>query len=293
MTDAPVDLCTLAPGTHLIALYRSEAEMARTAAAFIAAGLEAGDRVLYVVDERPPPSVRATLAADDTNAEAATVAGQFSVCRFADVYGLPYGPDRRAAADGFHATAELARSDGFPGLRIVTEVGQTQALGPFGEVLAWERLTTRLHQEEGVTSVCQYDQRYFNGEHVRLLAAEHAGAAPDRVAPPRASFRATPPGLRITGELDGTNLDGCARVVEARLAAIPRLVIDVGGVTFLDIGTFRRLYAIADRLPAGGRITLAHVSPELHRMIGILGWRHPNLGIDPPVEDSSLGTEVV
>jgi hypothetical protein len=52
---APVDLSALEPGTHLIALYQGDAELARVAAVFVGAGLTAGDRVLYVASDRPLP----------------------------------------------------------------------------------------------------------------------------------------------------------------------------------------------------------------------------------------------
>jgi anti-anti-sigma regulatory factor len=63
------------------------------------------------------------------------------------------------------------------------------------------------------------------------------------------------------------------------------LAIDVEGVTFIDTGTLRRLYAIAAGLPEGGHITLANASPELQRMVELLGWRHPQLRIDPAADD--------
>jgi len=42
----------------------------------------------------------------------------------------------------------------------------------------------------------------------------------------------------------------------------------------------------------GGHITPAHASAELHRMVELLGWRHPRLTTDPPVENASTGAEV-
>jgi anti-anti-sigma factor len=292
-SEVPVDLRALVPGTHLIALYRSDEEMTRTAEAFVIAGLEAGDRVLYVANDRPLPAFRAALRAGEAKVQAALAAGQLAVCRFSDVYGERDDANPEAVAHGFHTTVELARADGFPGLRIVAEmVGLARILGPIDKVLAWERLATRLHQQEGVTSVCQYDQQYLTRAHQRLLAAEHAGAAAPWSALPQATFRATSQGVRITGELDAHNRDECMRVVEARLATIPRLSVDVGGLTFIDVATLRCLYGIAAGLADGGHITLAHASPELHRMVELLGWRHPRLTIEPPVDNPSIGTEV-
>ena len=49
---ASADLSALEPGTHLIALYQGDAELARVAGVFVGAGLAAGDRVLYVAGRR-------------------------------------------------------------------------------------------------------------------------------------------------------------------------------------------------------------------------------------------------
>ena len=249
--------------------------------------------MLYVANDRPLPAIRAALRAGEAIVQAALGVGQLAVCRFSDVYGERADANPVAVARGFHATVELTRADGFPGLRIVAEmVGFARMLGPIDKVLAWERLATRLQQQEGVTSVCQYDQQYFTRAHQRLLAAEHAGAAPPWSGLPQATFRATPQGVRITGELDADNRDECMRVVEARLATIPRLSVDVSGLTFIDVSALRCLYGIAAGLADGGHITLAHASPDLHRMVELLRWRHPRLTIDPPVDNPPMGTEV-
>lgn len=76
--------------------------------------------------------------------------------------------------------------------------------------------------------------------------------------------------MYFTGESDAHNRDECVRVVEARPATIPRSSDEADG----------------------GDITLAHASPELHRMVELPGWRHPRLTIDPPVDNPSIGTEV-
>ncbi|GGQ70011.1 MEDS domain-containing protein [Couchioplanes azureus] len=279
------NLCALEPGSHLIVLYRSDAERARAAAAFVVAGLLAGDRVLYVVGDRPLPAVRSALRASNAATEAAIDAGQLGVRRFADVYGATPGLDPAAAADRLRGTAARARADGFPGLRIAVEMDDhTRLLGPIEQVLAWERLATRLQHEEGITSVCQYDRQWLHPGHRRLLAAEHVGVAPGWVAPPQAGFLATPRGVRITGELDAANWAALSRVIEARLATTPRLDLDVAGMTFIDVGTLRRLYALAAGLPEGGHITLTRASPVLRALIGMLGWVHPRLSIDPAVD---------
>src|SRR5262249_47557191 len=263
-----------------------DAELARVAAVFVGAGLAAGDRVLYVANDRPPPVALASLEASTTAAGPAVAAGQLVVRSFSGLYGGTRSSDPAAAppaapaaaAGAFRATADLARAQGFPGVRLAVEMGDfTRALGPIERVLAWERMATRLQHEHGISSVCQYDQRRLGGERSGFLAAEHAGAAPESASLPQASFLATPQGLRITGELDMANRRGFIRAVRARLAAMSQLTVDVGELAFTDAGTLGELHHIAAGLPPDARITLAGASPQLQRITGVLGWRHPQL----------------
>jgi anti-anti-sigma regulatory factor len=62
-------------------------------------------------------------------------------------------------------------------------------------------------------------------------------------------------------------------VVQARLAASPRLRIDLGGVTFADVGSLREIYLIAAGLPAGGQITLANATGAVRRVLDLAGFR--------------------
>jgi anti-anti-sigma regulatory factor len=276
----PVDLRAIGPGTHLIALYQGEAELTRAATAFVSAGLASGDRVLYVASDRPLPAARASLVASDAAAGSAITAGQLVLRSLTDVYGET--GDLAAAATALRTIAGLARAAGYPGLRVAIEMGDfVRVLGSIEQVLVWERMATRLQHEEGISSVCQYDQQRLGGERSGFLASEHAGAAPLAASPPQASFLATPQGLRITGELDITNREGFIRVVDARLAVIGQLVLDVGELAFMDAGTLAELHLVAAGLPRGGRITLAGAAPQLRRLAGVLEWRHPQLTIEP------------
>lgn len=280
---AAVDLSALEPGTHLISLYQCDAELARVAAVFVSAGLAAGDQVLYVAGDRPLPAALASLEANPA-ARPAVAAGQLVVRGFSDLYDRAGDIDLTAAASSLRATADLARTDGFPGLRIALEMGDfTQALGSIEQVMAWERMATRLQHELGISSVCQYDQRQLGGERSGFLAAEHAGTAPQSAPLPQASFLATVEGLRITGEVDATNRGRFVRVVRARLTARCQLTVDVGGLDFMDAGTVGELHRIATRLPPDARITMTGASPQLQRVIEIAGWQDPRLEIEPAV----------
>jgi anti-anti-sigma regulatory factor len=282
-SGGPVDLSVLEPGTHLISFYQDDAELARSAAVFVSAGLAAGDRVLYVAGDRPLPAALTALEANPAAGLAVTT-GQLVVRSFSDVYDGTSQLDMTSAASRFRATAHRARTEGFPGLRVALEAGEfTRALGSIERVMAWERMATHIQHELGVSSVCQYDQRQLCGERSGFLAAEHAGTAPESALVPQASFLATPAGLRITGEVDTTNRGRFLRVICARLRATRQLKVDVEELAFMDAGTLGELHRIACSQPPDARITLTGVSAQLQRVIEIAGWRSPQLTIEPAV----------
>ena len=282
---APVDPRAIEPATHLIALCQGEAELTQAAAVCVGAGLASGDRVLYVTSDRPLPAVQTALETSSAAAGPAIAAGQLVLRSFPDVQADPGRPNLAAAASEFRAAADQARTEGFPGLRIAAEMGDvTRVLDSIGQALAWERLTTALQREDGISSVCHYDRQQLSSENSRLLAAAHAGPAPLSVPEPLVSFHATPQGLRITGELDIANRERFVRTVAARLAVLPQLVLDVGELKFIDAGSLGELHLIAAGLPPDGRITLAGATRQVRRLARILGgWPHPRLKIESAV----------
>lgn len=281
LRGAPIDIRPIEPGAHLIALYHSAAELARIAAAFVGAGLAAGDRVLYLAGDRPLPEARASLEAANTAARPAIAVRQLLLRSVGEVYGKTGCVDVAKAADGFRASALQARAAGFPGLRVAAEMGEfCRGLGSIEQVLAWERMAARLQQESGITSVCQYDKHRLDRSHAELLAALHGGVAPHSTPAPLASLLATPRGLRITGDLDITNRRQLLRTVQARLAACRCLTLDAEEVRFIDMGTLRGLFVLADQAP-DRRIVIANAPPQLLRLLAIVGWQHPQLQVEP------------
>lgn len=51
-------------------------------------------------------------------------------------------------------------------------------LGSPVDPVAWERMSTGLHRETDVSSVCRYDESLLGTDQVHLVADEHDGARP-------------------------------------------------------------------------------------------------------------------
>ena len=279
---ASADLCSLEPGTHLCAL-ESEVHLDRIAATFVGQGLAAGDRLLYVAPDEHvdtllrmlPPSVHARDALDS---------GQLLVSSFADAYGVRRPDDLGTIAEGFRAAAGEARKSGFPALRVAARMDELEPfLGSIDEVVLWERMATTLQRELGVSSVCLYDSGLLDHGHGALIAREHAGMAPDLDDPPIATFLAVdePWGLRVSGELDVSNRDLLHRTVLSRAQVSPRVRLDLGGLTFADVGAVHRLRSVAAALPDSGWLALDSVPTVVRRILDVTGLRHERLKLEP------------
>jgi len=276
-------LGSLEPGTHLCAFHQDEGQLTRIAATFIGQGLAAGDQLLYVTTDEQAEAVLDALPAE-VQAREALVAGQLVVSSFADAYGTRPPVDLGTVADGFRSAAEHSRRRGFPGLRVAAQMDAlAPLLGSAEEVIRWERMSTDLQREIGVSSVCFYDAGRLNDELAALLLHEHAGVAPEVDETPLASFLAVhePWGLRILGEVDISNRDTLHRTLLSRAAVQPRIHLDLEGLRFADFGTMSRMRAVAATLPDNGWLALHHVPAAIQRLLSISGLGHERLRLAP------------
>ena len=189
MTTSPglatANLADIAPGTHLCAFYDSDEQLARIASTFVARGLAAGDRLLYIAEDDDAATSMLGSLLGDVPGRHALASGQLEIQSFGDTYGDVHAGDLALIEAGFRAAAEQARTRGFPGLRVAAEMGDfARFLGSSDEVIRWERRSTAMQRELGVTSVCQYDLRHLDGRRGRPPRRRARGARPGPRRPP-------------------------------------------------------------------------------------------------------------
>lgn len=278
-----MDLGSLEPGTHLCAFHRDDDQLTRIAATFVGHGLSAGDQLLYVATDEQAHALLGTLRDDPVHADAVST-GQLMIRSFAEAYGTRRPDDLGAVADGFRAAAAQSRKDGFPQLRVAAQMDQlAPLLGSADEVVRWERFSTGLQQEIGVSSVCLYDVALLEDEHRTLLTREHSGFSPEEAEPPLASFTAVdePWGLRISGEVDILNRDLLQRALDSRAAVNPRLRLDLSDLQFADVGVLWRLQSVAAGLPDDGWLVLEDAPAVVRRALDICGIGHERMRLEP------------
>jgi anti-sigma B factor antagonist len=79
-----------------------------------------------------------------------------------------------------------------------------------------------------------------------------------------------PPVLRVAGELDMATADGLRGALEEAVAADPSVVVDLAGVTFVDVMGLRAILEVADSLNGRGPLALVN-APQVARLLRWVG----------------------
>ena len=280
---APCDLNALPQGTHLCRFSEGAEDHTRGAAAFVAAGLLAGERVVYLLDTADATSavregtadILAALQTHGIDTAASLGAEQLVLTRINDFSDPPVAEARSR----FRAMADRAQADGMAGLRIAADMRRTLSrFGPLEYLVRRETTATSFHRSVGISSLCQYDAQTTSTAAIELLTAAHSGLAPASTPEPLARFEQRDDALLVSGELDVSNVQQFQQILRARSVATSRVVADVHGLTFMDAATMRGLVELLRDRP-DIEITLAHTSAHLRRMFTLLDLIHPRLNL--------------
>jgi anti-anti-sigma factor len=93
-----------------------------------------------------------------------------------------------------------------------------------------------------------------------------------------------PPGLTIAGEIDEDTYPALVAKLE-ELADAGEIHLNLAGVQFCDVAGLRAMIRLAGagRRSDSRQVVLHEVPPQLHNVLGILGWDStPGLVIDQP-----------
>jgi anti-anti-sigma factor len=254
---------------HVVLVYSSERERRLAVAAWLCASFTAGAKVFYVEPpyERDERSLLGILAEHDID-DLPARSGQLEV-----LTATPTAYD-----EGWQrAMSEEALAAGYRTVRWSGEAVTAWATLPPDVHLGVEQETDRGCRAQQLSALCQYPADL---PHVSLQAvcAAHSGGL--RQAKLQAYPRAG--GLRLVGAADASN----ERLLRAAVSAVEseqhRLVIDLSGLTFLDVAGARGLFTgtTAHRL-RGDDVRLRGARGQVHRVLSLLGLdREPRLQLE-------------
>jgi ABC-type transporter Mla MlaB component len=265
------------PGEHACCRLAHTPDRERLARAFVRAGLERGDKVLYSSDREDLDELRARLTGDDETLAAALDTGRLSVRRAADVYTPDGRFDARRMLDSVRDEHAEALAAGYRGLSMTGEMGWAAGDGPgCDQLTAYEQALAGDDCQGTLVFLCQYDHGRFGAGVLSEIAASHdVDVSPELAAIGRDGCLAAArvgPTLRLTGELDFACADGLAGVLGTHFHGPLRL--DLDDVAFIDVAGMRAL-----RGRTGQSVTIVAASPAVRRLLALLAW-----DTDPAIE---------
>lgn len=178
-------LSALRQGDHVCAVYDSPEEQLETISGYVKAGLDAGERCLYIVDDRTADEVLGGMAGAGIDIGTARSGNRLvlSTKRESYLQAGSFDPDAMIAA--VSALTDQAVADGCTGLRITGEM--TWALG--GEIgcdrlIEYETKLNRFFPGSRAHAICQYNRQRFSPAIVRDVLRTHPFAViGNRVCP--------------------------------------------------------------------------------------------------------------
>ncbi len=167
-------IAQLKPGDHLCLLYQTVEEQLAAVVPFMRDGLAAGERCLYVADDRTVDEVRAALGAAGVEVAREIARGALAVITKREAY-LRSGAFDPAAMIGLLRDAlGDAIAAGFQGLRVTGEM--TWALGPEAgtdRLVEYEARLNEFFPGSRALAICQYNRSRFPPAIIREVLRTH------------------------------------------------------------------------------------------------------------------------
>lgn len=278
MTD-PATAERLRPGDHVCWTFDDDQRWLASAAILVRDGLTSGQKVLFFTDVLSTGGLTAALAEHRVPASAAAVTGQLRVKHATESYRTGKRPWAASMAEVWTHEVDLARREGWPGVRMIGDMTWAARRAVGADRIAWyEARINRIFADGYATAVCFYDRRLFTNRELNRITAAHpatmgGGVARDAPWRPLLRFRRTtdPDGLRLSGQADASNRGALSAMLTGLVedgADHPPVIVDVSELTFADGAAAHLLVRTAHVAPSGLR--LAGCSPGLARLLDLV-----------------------
>jgi PAS domain S-box-containing protein len=164
MTKAsfPRAIDELGPGDHLCCIYETEEEHRAVLTPFLRRGLERGERVLYIVDDRTAEQIIRYLREDGVRVEPYLAEGQLQLLTRTESYvrGGTFDPDAMIAL--LESETRQAVAEGYTALRVTGEMSWALRGLPGSErLIEYETKLNQFFPGKRCLALCQYDRRRF------------------------------------------------------------------------------------------------------------------------------------
>jgi len=267
----------LGRGDHACLVCETDAERWNAVEVFARAGVKRGERMLYVARAGDEEEAQRRLQAIDGAGDGELIVAPAAIAMaFAD--GVRFDPAERDAA--WREQVRTAVSDGFTGLSVASDVAWFHEAGlSLEQILDYEHRCTGVIDEMPAAALCVYDRNRFDDR--TLARAGHAhplcrgrGISPAGMFVSRTmQIAAAGPGaLRLSGEVDISNVPSLSSALRSAAGGRAALLLDLDALEFIDVAGMRAIQRTAQGLAArGGELMVLSPRPLVARMIAMMG----------------------
>jgi hypothetical protein len=253
-----VDL--LNPGDHACLTFSDEEERLDIVAAFVRNGLSAGHRVLCYTSAYAPAELRDRLSDRGVLTSDDTQPGQLDL-RPAQAWLAGAGFQPATVLGELSGAIDLARADGYPGLRVAADMGwAADPVVGVEHLVTFEKQVSQMFADAQVTAVCQYDRQQFDAVTLASTTAVHSCAVAATVYHDDPMLRIcrqhSPGGIRVSGELDYTAMDAFREALVEAVRLGEHVHVNLGQLRFIDAASAGALVQVAATLPVGRLVTV-------------------------------------
>jgi anti-anti-sigma factor len=229
----PVD--RLEPGDHACLTFTDPAERQDILAAFVADGLDRGEKVIsYTENEQ--------------------------------LWDGTTGPDARTMVERLAKELAAAEREGHPGLRITSDTcwaARPQANAE--QLLMFESEVGTLFVGGKLTAICEYDRESFDPVTLAYAARVHPRTVAATVYHEDPVLRIcrqhVPPGVRVAGELDYTRAEALNDALAEAVRLDQHVHLNLNHLRFIDAGAAAVILRTATDLPASRSMVVVCAEP--------------------------------
>lgn len=264
---------------HACAVAASDEHLWELSAAYIAAGIEAGEQVSYF-DDGTSDKVLERLLDDGVGLDAPMSRGQFVVVPAEFTRAALMSPlDELEALLDEQIGAALA--GGYAGLRVTGQLNHGLQRTNGVSMPDYDDLIDVAVRDKPALALCLYDRTHYPDDVIEMMRATHAVEIESSTIYDDTLLRitATGPGCaRIAGEVDHSNRPQVRKLLEDELDKALRspsapvdIRLDLSSLRFIDVSGAVGLVHAAEEFPSSHRLVLHGVRPRIGRVLDRCG----------------------
>ena len=271
----PTSVEALAPGDHACLTFTDGEERLDIVAAFVRDGLGVGYKVVCITDSVGPDRLLREFTERGVALDEALRRGQIAL-HTSDESWLANGAlTASKMVDVLADQIDLADREGFPGLRITADMcWATRPIAAVEQLVVFESEVGRLFSDGRLTAICQYDRQSFDAVTLAFAAKAHSRAVAATVYHEDPILRVcrqhTPPGLRLAGEIDYTNLDPLNQALGEALRIDTSIHVNLAQLRFIDAAAAGAILQAALAMRAGGQMIVV-CRRAVHKVLELVG----------------------